>query len=344
MSMYTHTTREERIALGALLREGYSQKDAAEALGRDASSISRELGRNSKEDGRYHATHADVLARERREGSKQGSRKIENDPELAEKIEEQLHPLVSPEVVAHEVGIVHETIYAWISRTRPDLKQKLPQRRRYGSKRAVKQGWTRDVRSIHDMAEDKNVWEGDTIKRRTRSRVGTYVHKRSLFTIADLMPDGTSDSIYSAVFNRTEFDDSSLLLDRGSEFAQWKLIEKKRRVSIFFADPHHPWQRGKNENTNGRLRRVFPKKFDFSTIKQQDLDNVLSKMNHTKRKSLSWATPCEVFSRCCTSNWNSSLSICLCISYMPHFRLQIYTRFFLNDSFDFLSKRFYIFR
>lgn len=90
--------------------------------------------------------------------------------------------------------------------------------------------------------------------------------------------------------------------DRGSEFALWKMIEKDTNTSIYFADPYHPWQRGKNENTNGRLRRIYPKGFDFGTITQQELDEVVDLMNHTPRKTLNWRTPAEVFQeRCCSS-------------------------------------------
>ena len=71
---------------------------------------------------------------------------------------------------------------------------------------------------------------------------------------------------------------------------------------FFFADAHSPWQRGKNENTNGRLRRIWPKKFDFATITQRDVDRVIHRMNHTPRKSLSWQTPAQVYEKlCCVS-------------------------------------------
>jgi IS30 family transposase len=113
--MYHHFTREDRIALAALLRAGHSQAEAARAIGFDPSAVSRELRRNPKDDGSYHATHADVLARERRKESKRGSRKIENDVDLATRIESLLHPLRSPEVITHEVGIVHQTSVSHLS-------------------------------------------------------------------------------------------------------------------------------------------------------------------------------------------------------------------------------------
>ena len=303
--MYTHLTREKRIALAAFLREGYTQKDAAYAIGVHPSTVSRELKRNQNDKG-YHATRADVLSVERRQNSKIQYRKIESDEKLAQGIEMMLSPLVSPEVVAHELSIVHETIYAWIYRTRPDLKKKLPyqgrKRRRYGKNRALKQGWTRDVRTI-DLRPETNVsWEGDTVKGSTRSQLLTHVERRSLLTVADLIPDGTADVVQGKMKQKDILKESVLTYDRGSEFALWRMTEKDISSRIFFANAHHPWERGKNENTNGRLRRIYPKKFNFDTVNQKDIDATVWLMNHTKRKSLGWRTPCRVFGRCCTSN------------------------------------------
>ena len=302
--MYKHLTRDDRIALATLLREGYSQREAARSIGKDPSTVSRELRRNSKVDGSYHATHANVRALKRRKNSKKKYRIITNDTDLSSVIEVLLHPLISPEVIAHALGISHETIYNWIYQDRPDLKAQLPQRgkkrRRYGSKREKKQGWTKDVRSIDERPVTEEAWEGDTIKGATRARVLTNVERVSLFTVADLLPDGTADSVYSATVKHPF--PGSMTYDRGSEFALWGMIERDTSMEIYFAHAHHPWERGKNENTNGRLRRVFPKRFDFATITQKELDEVVYLMNHIPRKSLSWCTSCEVFGRCCSSN------------------------------------------
>lgn len=94
----------------------------------------------------------------------------------------------------------------------------------------------------------------------------------------------------------------SITYDRGNEFSLWKMIEDDLDIEIYFADARSPWQRAVNENTNGRLRRVFPKGFGFATITQSELDDVVKTMNHTPRKSLDWQTPAEVFKdKRCTS-------------------------------------------
>jgi IS30 family transposase len=295
--MHRHINTDDYPAIASMLRAGYLQKDIAETLGFTKSALSQEIKRNKNKDGTYKAHHARIKAKRRRSESKKVYRKIDTNPTLIKKIEERLNPLVSPEVIAHENRIHHQTIYSYLYRSRPDLLKQLPQRgrkrRRYGSKRSKKQGWTQKVKSIHDKPDTKIFWEGDTIKGGTRSRVLTHVEYTSLYTRADLIPDGTADSVH-ALLKEKPIEDT-IVYDRGSEFALWNMIEKDLSIEIFFADPHHPWQRGKNENTNGRLRRVFPKKFDFDTITQSQLDQVIHLMNHTPRKTLNWRTPAEVY-------------------------------------------------
>ena len=288
-----------------MLRSGYSQTDVADTLGVHRSTITRELNRNSRPDGTYRAGHARVQARKRREAAKYSSRKIENDPDLRRGIERSLDPLTSPETVAHEHGIHHQTIYSWIYRSRPEIRRQLPyqgkKRRKYGSKRAQKQGWTRHVRPIGDVPSDLPVWEGDTIKGGDRARVLTHVETESLYTLLHSLPDGTADSVQGTLKSEDRFRHSAVIYDRGGEFALWKMIEEDTKASVYFADPHAPWQRGKNENQNGRLRRVFPKRLLLSTISSRELKRVEWKMNHTPRKSLFWRTPCEVYGKCCVS-------------------------------------------
>lgn len=303
--MHKHLTAADRSTLGMMLRSGYSQTDIADTIGAHRSTITRELNRNGRSDGTYHAATARVKARGRRHTAKYSSRKIENDPDLRRALERSLDPLTSPETVAHEYGIHHQTIYTWIYRSRPEIRRQLPyqgkKRRKYGSKRAKKQGWTQHVRPIGDVPQNLPVWEGDTIKGGDRARVLTHVETESLYTLLHPLPDGTADSVQGALKSETCFQDTALLYDRGSEFALWRMIEDDTGAVTFFADPHAPWQRGKNENQNGRLRRVFPKRLPLSTITPGELKRVEWKMNHTPRKSLFWRTPCEVYGKCCVS-------------------------------------------
>lgn len=301
--MYTHISRDDRVVISNGIRRGESYATIGDRVGKDKGAVWREVYRNKDADGQYRVWSAERRARQRRQHTKYKERKIENDAVLARRIETRLHPLVSPEVVAHEVGVVHESIYAWIVRSRPDLTVRLPRRgrkrRRYGSKRAKKQGWTKYVRSIDERPNTGEQWEGDTVKGTGLARLLTHVERSSLFTVADVLFRGTADAVHERVVRRNF--NGSITYDRGSEFALWRMIERDYNTRIYFAHPHHPWERGKNENTNGRLRRVFPKRFNFSTITQRDVDRVTHLMNHTPRKSLFWRTPCAVYGKCCTS-------------------------------------------
>ncbi len=312
--MYTHLTRDQRIALAALVRAGYSRKYAAGEIGVHHSTVYRELVRNPITKGRYHAGHADVLARMRRKRSRMAYRTIENNPDLAHRIEQRLHPLVSPEVIAHDETVSHMTVYAWLYRSRPDLCSRLPQRgkkrRRYGTKRTGIRGWTTKVRPIdmRPLVVDQRLrvgdFEGDTVRGRNGSLL-TLTDRKSRYEVAVKIPGEYCDTVYAAIaVRRNKLRAQSFTFDRGSCFSLWQMIERDTKALVYFAHPRSPWERGTNENTNGRLRRMFRKRFDFATIKQRDVDAVVWLMNHTKRKCLDWRTPCEVFERCCTSDFN----------------------------------------
>lgn len=312
--MYTHFTLPERYRLEVLLNEGLDNEDIAEALGRSVSSVIRETVKNSRLDGYYHAQHAHKLAKIRRRQSKLNSRKIETDQGLQAKLETRLHPLCSPEVLTHDedISLCHQTIYSWIKRSRPDLTAQLPyhgkKRWKYGTKRSVKQGWTNKVRDIDQRPKEVETrgelghWEGDTVHGKNGNLL-TYTERTSRFEQALLINQRTCDEVHEQT--KLCFKDKpvkTLTYDRGSEFSLWKMIEKSTDAIVYFAKPHHPWQRGSNENANGRLRRVYPKRFDFGTVTQREVDVVVWRMNHTKRKVLSWRTPCAVYGYCCTSS------------------------------------------
>jgi transposase, IS30 family len=314
MGMYTQFTVDERYRLASLLADDIEPVEIAERLGRSPSSISREFLRNSRADGTYAARYAQRQAQERRRQSKRGARKIENNPDLTQFLEDRLHPLISPEVVSIEddISVSCATIYTWINRSRPDLKTLLPyhgkKRRRYGTKRTKKQGWTQSVRTIDErlaiveQRESIGHWEGDTVHG-INGNLLTYTERKSRFEKASLITRRLCDVVYGEtkqMFSRDTVE--TITYDRGSEFSLWRMIERALGIPIYFAHPYHSWERGSNENANGRLRRVFPKGFNFSTVTQKDVDAVVWIMNHTKRKCLTWRTPCEVYGRCCTSS------------------------------------------
>lgn len=311
--MYTHLNGDQRAALAVMLRTGNTRAETARAIGVHPSTIGRELVRNAQENGGYHAAHARVLARKRREVSKQSARLLENDERLADCVEALLHPLVSPEVIAHALGITHETIYAWVDRSRPDLRIRLPRRgkkrRRYGAKRQQKQGWTRLVRSIDErpsIAEERGRvgdFEGDTVRGRNGA-ILTHTDRMSRYEVLHKMENEGCDAIHAAIKGDPRLlSAETITYDRGSGFAIWRMIEHDTGASVYFAHPHAPQERPTNENGNERVRRVYEKGSDLGMVSQEDLEAVADLMNHTPRKCLDWRTPCAVFKKaCCTSN------------------------------------------
>lgn len=309
--MHTHTTRDDRAVISDGLRRSESYRQIGGRIKKDAGTVQREVQRNADPDGTYDARRADRRARERRALSKEGTRTIENDEALRDRIEKRLEPLVSPEVIAHDDEVCHETIYAWLDRSRPDLKARLPQRgrkrRRYGSKRGTKQGWTahvRDIRARSAGAENRSRckhYEGDLIGGGCEHWL-THTDRKSRYETVHRLSRAGADEVHAAVKNDPRLRAArSITYDRGSAFALWRMIEEEITGRVYFADPHAPWQRGSNENANGRLRRVYPKGTDLATIPDEDLCRTLWVINHTKRKCLNWRTPCEVDGECCNS-------------------------------------------
>ncbi len=306
-----HLTRDERVTLAALLRAGETHAACARILGVHRSTIAREVRRSPKE---YKVFMANKNALNRRKESKQLKRKIENNKKLEKKIVKLLRIGRSPEQISEDVKQVSdETIYAWVERSRKDLAVLLPQRGRkrhvYGKKPTEVQGWTKLVRSIETrpkVAETRSRvgdWEGDTITGRDRARLLVHVDRRSRFIVANVMPNGGADITHATtVLSLSKFPRHTITYDRGSEFSLWRIIENDTGAKVYFAHAHHPWERGTSENSNGLLRRFFPKGTPLGEKLQKEIDKAVWLINHRPRKCLQWKTPCQVFGYCCNSD------------------------------------------
>lgn len=163
-----------------------------------------------------------------------------------------------------------------------------------------------DMVSIHERppeVEERLVpghWEGDLIKgARNRSAVGTLVERTTLFTVLSRMNDASAEAAvkgFGHVLNRIAAQKRlSLTYDRGREMAEHRRLTQATGVKVYFADPHSPWQRGINENTNGLLRQYLPKGADLSGLSQKELDAIAWKLNTRPRKSLGFKCPAELF-------------------------------------------------
>lgn len=303
-----HLSRDERVSLAALVRAGHSQSECARILGVHRSTVSRELKRSPQE---YRVAVANKHARAQRHGSKRDSRRIENDSRLGQRIVKLLKSGRSPEQISKEIGdISDDAIYDWIKRSRKDFAVLLPQRgkirHRYGKDTGEVQGWTKLVRNIAErprIVERRTRtgdWEGDTIRGRDRAKLLVHVDRKSRFIVAQIMPNGSADITHHlTVRSLRKFPCHTITYDRGSEFALWKMIERDTGATVYFANAHHPWERGTSENSNGLLRRFFPRGTPLGTKLQKDIDKAVRLLNHRPRKCLNWKTPCQVFGCCC---------------------------------------------
>ena len=144
-------------------------------------------------------------------------------------------------------------------------------------------------------------WEGDLLMgRNNKSAIGTLVERRTRYVLLVRLPSGRSaaavrDALAERIVTLPDQLRRSLTWDRGKEMADHLGFTVDTGVQVYFCDPHSPWQRGSNENTNGLLRQYFPKGTDLSVISQEQLDDVARELNDRPRQTLGWLKPSEAF-------------------------------------------------
>ncbi len=313
-------SEREEIALGRA--GGESMRAIAARLGRSPSTISRELARNAGGvAGGYRATTAHALAYER--ASRPKPSKLAVCLELRRAVEGDLARKYSPEQIAGrlrvkfpdrpEMRVSTETIYQSLYvQSRGALRRDLARCLRTGRamRRPCRQAGQRKNR-IPDMinisqrpaeADDRAVpghWEGDLIiGKNNRTAIGTLVERTTGYTMLVHLPDGykpeqVRDALAAKVQTIPEILRASLTWDQGPEMRDWKQVSVDADIDIYFCDPHAPWQRATNENTNGLLRQYFPKGTDLSVHSAVDLDWVATELNDRPRKRLGFMKPIE---------------------------------------------------
>ena len=310
---YHHFTTEEREKLLQYKAQGLKQIEMARRLGRSRSSVSRELRRNSNEEGSYSAFEAEKQYRQRRESCVR-KRRLE-DAELKKLVREKLLDYWSPEQIegrlkreTGEVQISFATIYRAIHRGQLDIPRKCLRRggRKPSPHKEETRGRLHGQKSIHDRPRAAGTrsqyghWEGDTVRgAQGKGAAATFVDRRSGFLVAALMLDRKAKTLTEAVCNAFSAFPKSLLrsftVDNGNEFFGYQDVEKQLNTKVYFADPYCSWQRGLNENTNGLLRQYFPKKCDFLSVSLQDFQAVVDSLNSRPRKRLGFRSPAECF-------------------------------------------------
>jgi transposase, IS30 family len=321
---YLSLAEREEIALGLARKLG--AREIARQLGRSPSTVSREISRNSTRGRyRYRAVAAQVRAEERARRPRPA--KLAVNDELRGWVQQNLEANWSPEQVSArlavefpdrpEMRVSHETIYqALYIQGRGALRRELTAHLRTGRslrkprrRESTGQGRIKDMISISDRpaeADDRAVpghWEGDQIAGRAgKSQIGTLVERTTRYTMLVPVPGGKNaaafaDAVIPVIADLPDSLRRSLTRDQGKEMARHKDIAIAADIKIYFCDPHSPWQRPANENTNGLLRQYFPKGADLSGYPPEYLRQVADQLNGRPRKVLGWKTPAEAMAQ-----------------------------------------------
>lgn len=324
---YRHFRVEEREKIQEMLWQKASVRGIARELGRHPSSVSREIKRNKPpKNNQYTPRLADERALEHRRH--RGRRKLETNETLFEYAIRRLKLGWSPEQIAAtskaetEVSISHEAIYQYIyaqvyrgghGYLRPgrlDLRPYLAWRRKRRMHKHLRKSYRIEKGPLPSI--DRRPREVDK-----RKQVGHWEDDSLVYT--PTCPVGlrtTSELVTGIVFidkarGRTATDANhiscrrlgplpvhlrlTLTRDRGAENLGYLELEQNLGIRCFFAHPYHSWERGSNENVNGLIRRFFPKKTDFRTVTDEEIQRVERLLNSRPRKRLGWKTPYEVF-------------------------------------------------
>ena len=315
---YTHFTLEERKYLQKLLEEGLSGNKIAAALGRSPSTISRELKRNASKNSKkaanrvnYHHWRAHSLAIARRRDHRRTA--LPPGSFKHDYVCKGLTLYWTPEQIANRlrmdfpgqiVGV--STIYRYLRRgDLPGFSRKTHLRRRGKRKvnRSANCNTIQPDRTVLEWPEEiaqravVGHFEGDSVLGKSGTGgILTFVDRASRYLFAAKIESKAAEPTRKAIVQMLKgVKVRSITLDNGCEFAQFRQLEKGLDTPVYFAEPHKPWQRGTNENTNGLLRFFFPKGYDFRTLSDERLQEVVDLLNTRPRKCLGWRTPKDVF-------------------------------------------------
>lgn len=306
----------ERIRVG--IAEGLSCRGIAKAIGRAPSTVSRELNANGgRRAYEAWAAHGRAAAQARRPKVA----KLKACPALAAQVGEWLEALWSPQQIsqrlrrelAHDpmMRVSHETIYKSLYvQGRGALRKELAQCLRSGRAQRKAQGRLERRSTMPGMvmiserppeAADRAVpghWEGDLVMGAgNRSAVGTLVERSTRYVLLMRLADSRAETVDAAMRRAISALPAEMFRtitwDQGREMARHAAFSVDTGVRVYFCDPHSPWQRGTNENTNGLLRQYLPKGTDLSVHSQQDLDRIARSLNSRPRQTLGWLKPSE---------------------------------------------------
>lgn len=317
--LYRQLTEAERYTLSVLKRERRSIRSIAKALQRSPSTISREIRRNATlTANRPNPLYVPSKAQEQANGRRRRSRRVKHHgPEVYAHVEALLaEEQWSPEQIANQlherigVQISHMTIYRHVRR---DQRQGgcLWRELRQGGKRRRKRTFGPEKRgklankpmidtrpSAVESRQEVGHWEGDTVMGAAGERACllTLVERSTGFAKVIKLPHRTVQAVNRAalaVIRDSGLPFTTITWDNGTEFHGYRALEQAAGVRCYFAYPHHPWERGSNENFNGLLRQYFRKGRSLANVRQADCDRITDKLNQRPRKRYGFQTPIE---------------------------------------------------
>lgn len=319
---YCHLTPQERFDIQRMTFAGDTITAIAIHLGRSKSTVSREVNRNASHGHKGYCSHAAQAKSVARRRDARPLYRLCPGP-LLDAVQTGLLCQHSPQQIAGrlkllhadnpDMHISHESIYRWVHGKASGgwyktLRKRQPRRRPRRRGEPSKQGRIIGRVGIeHRPAEVASRthfgdWEGDTVNGVPGTgAVATHVERRSRFLVAVKLESKkavhvTRRSLWA--FGKagvTASASRTLTLDNGKEFARFQGLEKGLGLKVYFANPHAPWERGTNENTNGLIREYFPKGTDFRKITKSQVDSMTRSLNNRPRKCLGYQTPREVF-------------------------------------------------
>jgi IS30 family transposase len=315
--MHAQITLEERYAINVMRKHHYSIRAMARELGRAPSTISRELRRNLRPTGRYVPDYAHSYATARRRRSRRNARITAETWEI---VDRYLRMDWSPEQVSGFLkaeGILkisHEAIYIHVwadKRAGGDLWRHLRQSGKRARKRYRSRDWRGRLAGKRHISErppevetrrEVGHWEIDTVmgNEHGRNSVVTLVERATGFLVmGKLARHCAADTVERCIelIERQAGRVVTITADNGTEFHSYKQIEAATGVEFYFATPHHSWERGTNENTNGLIRQYLPKRTSMAHVTQDDCDAIAAKLNSRPRKRLGYKTPEECYAR-----------------------------------------------
>lgn len=323
---YKQLSIEEREKIQLCLWEKKSERQIAEELDRDPSTISREIKRNAGGRNFYASRSSHLRALQKRKSRGRHDR-LKNDV-IRNYVVSELKARTSPEQIAGRISIEcsgqsisHEAIYQFIYNQvhrdgwgllkpghedlRSCLRRRKKRRTHHGARRCQRvlkaPGISIDMRpAIVSQKTRIGDWESDSVAScDNKPGINTFEERKSGLVLITKLKDKTAESTLSAIESRTRHLPRELkktaTFDNGSENQRWQELETQTGFKCFFAHPYHFWERGANENTNGLIRDFFPKKTDFTKVSQEELQAVENNLNNRPRKRLNWLTPNEVF-------------------------------------------------